>query len=201
MRTDPLVTALLRQKPKVLNLRQNSPEWLETRKHYRTASESSIVLGLSPWSTPSQLAIEKFGNGVSKSNENIATRHGHINEPKARRAWEAQFGQKMPPTCVVRGDYMASLDGFSKDRRSVIEIKCPFTHVYSDTWIMACDDKLPDHYYAQCQHQLMVSGAEVCHFWVWDTRRCKGIGIDVYPDLKCYARIVQAWEEFVKKYA
>lgn len=195
------VTELLRQKLSVIDVAQNSPEWFDLRKTKRTASETPIIMGLSPWSSPSKLAVEKFGNKPVAPLDNPAVRHGHRYESKARSYFEHVHDIKMPAHVLVRGDYLSSLDGWNRKENEILEIKCPFTYNESDTWVKACDDEVPDHYMAQIQHQLMVSGARLCHFWVFDTRRIKGIRVIVDPDPKYWVRILAAWDLFVKRYS
>lgn len=192
---------LLKLRVRVIDMQQNSPEWFELRRTKKTASETPIIMGLSPWSSPSQLAIEKFSSTPPAPLDNAAVRHGHLHEPVARSIFERQYELHMPPTVMVRGDFMASLDGWNKRENKILEIKCPFGLNQSDTWIKACDDEIADHYYAQIQHQLMVSGASRCNFWVFDTQRRKGIRVVVEPDERYYLRILFAWEEFMRKYA
>jgi len=184
-----------------MHVEQNSPEWFELRKTKRTASETPIVLGLSPWSTPSKLAVEKFSNTPAVPMSNPATRHGHKHEGSARRHFERRFDLSMPAHVLARGDYLASLDGWNRKENEILEIKCPFALNMSDTWLQAIEDRIPDHYYAQMQHQIMVSGAAACHFWVFDTQRTRGIRVIVNPDKQYWVRILTAWDHFVKQYA
>jgi len=195
------VSQLLSMPLRVLSLKQNTQEWLEVRKRYRTASETPIIMGISPWSSPSELAMEKFSRNPPKELNNPATAHGHKFEDTARRLYEEQYDRAMNPAVVVRGDYMASLDGWSRDRKLILEIKCPFNQVQGDTWEHAIDGKLPDYYAAQVQHQLMVSGAPLCHFWVYASRRGKAIMVEVKRDPKMFPIILSAWESFMNKYA
>ena len=69
---------------KQLKLMQNTPEWLEARKKYRTASEAAIVLGISPFTT-----VEKFKSikaGLVKQYYSKAMEQGHIQEDQIRQA-------------------------------------------------------------------------------------------------------------------
>src|SRR5271169_2524222 len=89
---------------------QGTEEWLEHRKQYRNASESPIVLGLSPWMTPYQLWELKTGR-TQPVEANVAMKHGTEMEPIARAAYEAKTGLVMQPLVMTSGDYSASLDG------------------------------------------------------------------------------------------
>lgn len=185
---------------KVLRLEQNSPEWFKARLTKRTASETPIVLNVSPWVTPGQLAMEKFSPKPPKRQQSAATQHGHDNEPIARRVYEAKYERVMKPCCVVRGDYMASLDGWSKDRKLILEIKSPYRQRNGDTWRDADNGEIADHYWYQVQSQLMVSGAERCHFVVFDSGSREIKTLTIKPDLKSFQEILDGWEAFIKKY-
>lgn len=194
------IQKILCQPLRVIKVEQQSTKWMELRRNYRTASETPIVLGISPWSTPAKLAMEKFSSKPVEFTESFATAHGHQYEPVAREFYEKEHGRSMPPTVLVRGDYMASLDGFSRDRKVVLEIKCPFSGVYGSLWEDALDGKVPEHYEMQIAHQLMVSGSPICHLWVYLGKSRKGIMIEVKREPKHFPVIHQAWEDFFKKY-
>lgn len=192
--------AFLKLPLKVLKLEQNTPEWLALRKTKRTASETPIVLGLSPWRTPGDLAIEKFSDVKVDNIDNAATRHGHKYEDTARRAYEDMHACFMRPCVVTRGNYLASLDGWRKDKRVVLEIKCPYSRGASGTWKQALQGKVEDHYYYQIQHQLMVSGSESCDLWAFNTDDMEGALVSIPRNPGAFTRILKAWEEFVRKY-
>lgn len=196
-----MTTAQLLKLPlKVLRLEQNSPRWLEVRKKFRTASETPIVLGISPWTTPGELAMVKYGNSPAFEG-NRATEHGHKWEPAARRAYEKKFGRVMKPCCVTRGPFMASLDGWSKDRRIVLEIKNPFSGTNGHTWRSASNGEVEPHYYTQIMHQIMVCGAERCDFEVFDSKSETFQLIEVSRNEDEFQTIIDAWEAFEKRYA
>ena len=67
---------------KIVRMAQGSPEWHEHRRAYRNASETAIVLGLSPWTTPYQLWQLKLGLVEQEVNASNAARLG----PRAGRA-------------------------------------------------------------------------------------------------------------------
>ena len=191
---------ILAQPMKILRLQQNTPKWLEVRQKFRTASETPVVMGLSPWRKPGDLALEKFGGKPKVFTGNRATQHGHDQEPFARKAYEEQFGCVMKPACVIRDRYMASLDGWSGDRKTVLECKSPFSKRNGETWRSAENHEVENFYYAQIQHQLMVSGSDSCHLWVWDSATQKGIRVVVKRNLAAFEKIVKAWDAFVAKY-
>ena len=178
--------------PTIIQLVQGSPEWLAYRRTMRNASESAAVLGLSPWQTPYQLWLAKTGRVEVKAT--AAMLHSTALEPAARLGYEVHTGQVMQPLVLRDGVYSASLDGMTLDGTLVLEVKCPFHGQLSELWQQAASGEVPLHYQCQIQHQLMVSGGELAHFWVFGD----GLGVlgDVWPDLAFMDRIRQAWEAF-----
>jgi len=195
------IKEILRMPLRVLRgMKQNSPEWFEVRRRHRTASETPIVMGLLPWITPGKLAMEKFSKDPPKMVKNFATEHGHKYEPRARELYERKFGEEMEPECIVRGPYMASLDGWSRDRKLVLEMKCPVSQVYGKLWQQVIDGEIPDYYFYQIQHQLMVSGSPLCHFFAYVSKSDKAVMIEVERQPKCFPEIHDHWERFIRKY-
>ena len=69
----------------------------------------------------------------------------------------------MEPLVLAEGDYSASLDGITLDGALILEVKCPVKGQASELWKQVAAGELPDHYYWQVQHQLMVSDALLAH--------------------------------------
>ncbi len=175
----------------IVQLTQGSPEWLDYRRSMRNASETAAVLGESPWMTPYQLWLEKTGRSTTKAT--AAMRHGTDMEPAARAAYEAHTGNVMQPLVVQDGPYSASLDGMDLDGL-IVEIKCPYKGQASSLWNDALVGQVPGYYQLQIQHQLLVSGATRCDFWVFDGSQ--GILLTVHPDEDSIERIKRGWEAF-----
>jgi putative phage-type endonuclease len=187
---------LEKQPVEVVDFAQGSREWFAFRRDKRTASETPIVMGLSPWSTPQKLAKCKYCDHDEVSGGNKFTNHGHRFEDAARKFYEAITDVNFEPATAVRGQYSASLDGWSEDRTVILEIKCPFTRKNGDTWQSCLRWRVPEHYLAQVQHQLMVSGAEIAHFVVFDPDDAQMLRVKVLPDPDFYKKIVAAWATF-----
>jgi putative phage-type endonuclease len=177
---------------KIVHLTQGSPEWLEYRRTMRNASETAAVLGVSPWLTPYQLWLLKTGRKTQEVS--AAMQHGTNLEPAARAAYEAQTGLVMQPLVVQDGVYSASLDGMTLDGDLIVEIKCPFRGQESALWKEVKAGWVPDHYAAQIQHQMMVSGASLAHLWVFDGTQ--GLLRPVERIDAATQRIHEAWEIF-----
>lgn len=181
---------------KIVRLIQGSENWHAHRILYRNASETAAVMGLSPWLTPYGLWEIKTGRRVQESN--FVMQRGLELEPLARQAYERDAVAIVEPAVMVSGNYSASLDGLTFDGSLLLEVKCPYKGAESETWKQAMAGQVEPHYMVQVQHQLMVSGADRCHFYVFDGE--DGITVEVLPDPAAFEQIRAAWDEFWKKY-
>ncbi|MBK6470321.1 MAG: YqaJ viral recombinase family protein [Betaproteobacteria bacterium] len=176
----------------IVQLVQGSAAWLEHRRGLRNASETPAVMGISPWMTPYQLWLLKTGRAEAEVNE--AMRRGTALEPLARHAYEVETGLVMQPLVLQDGDYSASVDGMTLEGDLIVEIKCPYRGQGSALWQQVEGGEVPVYYAAQVQHQLMVSGAELAHLFVYDGQQ--GLLREVRPDLAMFDRIRAAWDAF-----
>jgi len=178
----------------ILRLEQGSTEWLAHREKYRNASETPIVMGVSPWQTPYQLWLEKTGRAEPKVT--FPMQRGKELEHTARAAYEALTGNVMQPLVLVDGEYSASLDGMTFAGDLILEIKCPMKGQDSELWQQVARGVLPDYYALQIQHQLMVSGAAVADLYVFDGR--VGMLLQVNPAPERWTTIQEAWDIFME---
>ena len=178
----------------ICRLVQGSAEWHEHRRTHRNASETPIVLNVSPWTTPDQLWLQKLG--LATAEVNSAMLRGTELEPAARAAYEALTGLVMQPLVLVDGEYSASLDGLTLSGDRLVEIKCPFKGRDSTLWKTVHAGRLPEHYQWQVQHQLMVTKAEVADVFVFDGT--EGVQLEVTPDPDAWPQIHEAWDEFMR---
>jgi putative phage-type endonuclease len=176
----------------IIKLAQGSPEWLEYRLQMRNASESAAVLGASPWTTPYMLWLLKTGRAVTPVTK--AMQHGTDTEPAARAAYEEHTGHVMQPLVLQDGLYSASLDSITFDQDLILEIKAPVRGSRSDLWQDVAAGSVPEHYMLQVQHQLMVSGAQLAHLWVFDGQR--GLLHEIPRDEAVMERISAGWDAF-----
>jgi putative phage-type endonuclease len=179
---------------KIVRIPQGSPEWHEHRRIHRNASETPVVLGFSPWTTPYQLWQVKLG--LVEPMVTAAMRHGSEVEPVARAAYERQTGVIMQPLVVVDGDYSASLDGLTLKGDRLLEIKSPVKGRDSTLWKTVELGRLPEYYQVQVQHQLMVAGAGVADLFVFDGT--DGILLQVAPDSSSWPVIRDGWDRFAE---
>jgi putative phage-type endonuclease len=181
----------------IVRMAQGSPEWHDHRHKYRNASETPVVLGVSPWRTPYQLWQLKLGLVVQEVTP--AMQRGTELEPVARAAYERQTGRVMQPLVVVDGEYSASLDGMTLGGERIVEIKCPAKGCDSTLWNTVAAGGLPVHYQWQIEHQLMVTKAALADVFVFDG--AEGLLLEVVPDASTWPRIHEAWNTFVASIA
>ncbi|MGH2612072.1 MAG: lambda-exonuclease family protein [Rhabdochlamydiaceae bacterium] len=171
---------------RTVDLKQGSPEWLEWRRTGIGASEAPIILGISPYSKPKKLWMEKTGQLQPKASSSWVMEQGHIFESKVRAYMEFMDTQKYSPVCVeslIRPFLKASLDGFDESRNFIIEIKMVGRKMLES-------DEIPPHHFAQFQHQMMVCGA-------LDMLEIYGL-VDEFGELHKKERIVFRDAEFIK---
>ena len=178
----------------IVRMAQGSAEWHAHRLTHRNASETAAVLGLSPWTTPYQLWLQRTGR--AEQVVNAAMVRGTELEAAARDAYEALTGLVMQPLVMVDGDYSASLDGITFDGAIALEIKCPMRGRESSLWHAVVGGTLPVHYYWQVEHQLMVSGAGVAHLYVFDGS--EGLLLEQRSEPQCWPTIHQGWDAFME---
>jgi putative phage-type endonuclease len=147
---------------RIVELEQSGPAWHEWRAAGIGGSDACVVAEDVQWTTPAELLQVKLGRRTVAENERMA--RGKRLEPVARRLYIELTGNLVRPCCVVHDHYpwlRASLDGLSEDGRLVLEIKCPSDYAHGK----ALRGYYPDYYKAQLQHQLMVTGAPLLHYW------------------------------------
>lgn len=173
-----------------VDLVQGSQEWLDFRRTKRMASETPIIMGLSPWQKPKDVVKAKRGENAKA---NYAMRRGQELEPVARDVYQGIVGV-LRPGVFVSGDYGASLDGIDLFNELIVEIKCPMKGKDSDLWKQAENGEIPEHYSVQMQHQMMVTDIKDAHLWVFDGK--VGIAVPLKSDEEVFKTIRSEWDKF-----
>lgn len=163
---------------KIIDVEQDSPEWLAWRKTVITATDCPVIMGSSPWSTiykkwQSKLSI------VDEYKTNEAMERGKRLEPIARAQFIERYGINMKPLVVESSEFDflgASLDGLSDCRKYILEIKCGGENLHNQ----AREGYIPAYYVDQIQHQLFVTGCEKAFYYSFDGQN--GIMLEVLPD-------------------
>lgn len=141
----------------------NAPDVLTDRHTYLGGSDAASVLGVSPWKTPLQLFLEKIGEaGGQQDSEPMLW--GRVLEDPIAAEYARRTGRKVR-RCnrtlrhSAHGYIAAHIDRDVVGEDRIVEVKT----ARSDAgWGDAGTDDVPDHYVAQIQHYLAVTGAVVC---------------------------------------
>lgn len=172
---------------------QGSPEWLAWRRTVRSASETPMIMGTSPFGGWQSVKDAKNGVGFKG---NAATAHGSKHEESARQKFEEVYGLIGNPSCVQDGIYAASLDWISHDGKTIAEFKVPFQGKNSKLW-KAMEKGDPLYYSWQVQHQLMVTpSAELCIFFVYDAESGDYLFAEIQPSKGSFNRIREEWDKW-----
>lgn len=137
-------------------------EWLEWRHKGIGSSDSPIIAGKSPWSTPLKLWDSKVSPFVTETPPNYQQDLGNQAEPKIRAMFELMKGRKFPAACFDLEQFpfiKVSLDGYNEMESWFIEIKLSG----KDDYETACRGVIPEKYRIQVQHQFLF-GAKKCSF-------------------------------------
>lgn len=149
---------------KILSSRE---EWLGVRKHYIGGSDASAVLGMNPYKSNLELWQEKVGIVQPEDiGEKPYVKYGHEAETLLRELFALDFPEYevgYEENNIWFNDAYpfahASLDGWLKDqdgRKGILEIKT--TNILQSMQKEKWDHQIPDNYYIQVLHYLMVTG-------------------------------------------
>lgn len=144
-------------------------EWLDTRAGRIGGSEAAAVVGLNPYMTNTELWEIKTGR---KRPEDISdkpyVKYGHDAEPHLRELFALDHPQYqigyVDNNLFINSRYPwahASLDGWLTDedgRFGILEIKT--TNILQSMQKEKWNDRIPDNYYLQVLHYMMVMEAD-----------------------------------------
>lgn len=184
---------------KIIDLVQGSPEWHEFRRTHIGSSEAACIMGCAKYQPDTWLKLWRMKAGMAKeTSQTPPMRRGIEREPITRK-WVYEYtGIDVKPLVGVSGILSASFDGISEDRLTTVEIKNPIS-ADGETWKAALNQEVEPHYFAQVQHQLLVSGAAQCLFVVdLGDERNDPIVIEVLPDLAYQTTLMDQCAAFWK---
>ena len=144
-------------------------EWLEKRTSYIGGSDASAIVGLNPYMTNVDLWEIKTGRRKQRDISNVdVVKYGTEAEKYLRELFKLDFPQYKVDyeehNIWLNDKYPfahASLDGWLVDedgRKGVLEIKT--TNILQSMQKEKWKDKVPDNYYIQVLHYLMVTEFE-----------------------------------------
>jgi putative phage-type endonuclease len=140
-------------------------DWLAQRRAGLGSSDSAAVLGLDPYKSALEVALDKWGELPPRNSAPMAW--GLKMEEVIALAYLEETGQEpgAPPAAILwhpSAPWMfASLDRLVAGRR-IVELKNART---SEGWGRPGTDEVPEHYQIQVQHQLHVGvshGLDTC---------------------------------------
>lgn len=145
----------------------NEKEWLRGRMNGIGGSDASAVVGMNPYKTNIELFEEKIGRSVP---DDISDKPYVIYGKKAEEYIRELFKLDYPEYQVEHHEYrilqsveypfmQASLDGELEDsdgRKGILEIKT--TNILQSMQYEKWKDGIPDNYYIQVLHYLLVTG-------------------------------------------
>lgn len=170
---------------------QGSPEWHAWRKYKLTATSAGILMDHNPWESPLDLFNSIWGITPPKE-KTAAMQRGNDLEDEARQLFIKHTGIDMIPICVEHDEmpwFAASLDGWSKEKKAVLEIKCPNEMNHS----AYLEGHIPYHYFDQMQWQLFITGGEKAYFMTYRPEHETTFGIqEILPNQEYIDNIIKA---------
>lgn len=190
---------------KILNVQQQSVEWLTARAGVVTASEIDALIsplweirkGKGVTTYLAQKLAERWVGGPIATAMTLQMEDGKILEEEAIPAYSFDFNQDVQRVGFITDD--SGQIGCSPDGLlgvdSGIEIKCPMIHTHVK-YLLA--DELPAEYAAQVQFSLYVTGRKFWRFMSY-SRRMPSLVKTIEPDPKAQAAFAEAVPAFLDK--
>ena len=171
---------------------KDEPDWLSGRMNGIGGSDASSIVGVNPYKTNIDLFEEKTGRKIP---EDISEKPYVIYGKKAEEFIRELFKLDYPEYEVEHHEFrilqsleypfmQASLDGELTDqdgRKGILEIKT--TNILQSMQREKWRDRIPDNYYLQVLHYLLVTGYE---FVVLRAHLISGWDRDVRTQVKHY---------------
>jgi putative phage-type endonuclease len=147
---------------KVLNLEQQSQEWLEFRNKGIGGSDiASIARIKGAFKSYDDVLKDKAGFKSEAPSAFLQQlfQQGHEWEEVVRNSFNNDLGYNFKPLVAVHDEhenFFASFDGADEDKQTLLEVK----YCSTDSKFSEYSKKIPKHYFAQVQWQLFISGYE-----------------------------------------
>lgn len=147
-------------------------EWLEARQSFIGGSDASAIMGMNPYKTNVELWLEKTGQFKPEDiSDKPYVKYGTVAEDYLRELFKLDYPQyevSYEPNNMWTNDKYpwahASLDGWLYDRQSgrrgILEIKT--TNILQSMQKEKWHNRIPDNYYCQLLHYLLVTGFDFC---------------------------------------
>jgi putative phage-type endonuclease len=149
----------------ILDIQQNTPEWLKTRHKFITASDAATLFDENEYQSPHQLfEIKLLGITPPTIGKEELFQIGHRVERMARGYIEDKYGMEFPPAVIINDAYpsmLASLDGFNFKNKIIFESK----YMGAAKFERVKKGDLPLNHSYQIQTQLALSEADRCIYY------------------------------------
>lgn len=167
-------------------------EWLKNRTVGIGGSDAAAILGISPFKSNIDLWLEKTGK---KEPDDISNdekvRYGHDAEDLIRKLFvldHSEYELFHDEYMILRSNknpfLQASLDGELTEtetgKHGILEIKT--TEIMNKQMLDEWKNGIPNHYYTQCLHYLIVTGYE----FVWLRAKLKFAWDSNYQEIRDY---------------
>ena len=147
---------------RVNTLKQSRKDWLLERAKSIGASDSSAVLGINPWKSNVELWLEKTNpESLLDQPDNLNMRLGRDMEPILRQLFTEETGLQVRQDNHTRYDDEYPFLSTNLDGR-IVGDKVPLELKTTGMW----DGMIPDNYFCQLQHQMMVTKSPYIYFAV-----------------------------------
>ena len=147
---------------RVNTLKQSRKDWLLERAKSIGASDSSAVLGINPWKSNVELWLEKTNpESLLDQPDNLNMRLGRDMEPILRQLFTEETGLQVRQDNHIRYDDEYPFLSTNLDGR-IVGDKVPLELKTTGMW----DGMIPDNYFCQLQHQMMVTNSPYIYFAV-----------------------------------
>lgn len=203
-----------------MSICSNHEDWLHARRGRIGGSDAAAILGCNPWMTNVQLWKYKTGKDKQKDiSDKEVVKYGNNAEPLLRQLFALDFPQYevfYEENNIFFNDKMpwahASLDGWLVDketgRKGILEIKT--TNIIQSLQKEKWKNRIPDNYYIQILHYLMVTGfdfvilkAQLKYDYSGDimlnTRHYKIERKDVLEDIEFLKKAEKEFFEYIEK--
>ena len=148
---------------------ESREEWLQARKSFIGGSDAATAIGMNPWKDNVTLWLEKTGQAIPEDiSEKPYVKYGTQAEEHLRELFQLDFPEYQVEYAEgnmwLNDKYPyahASLDGWLTDqdgRKGILEIKT--TNILQSMQKEKWNQRIPDNYYIQLLHYLMVTEFE-----------------------------------------
>lgn len=183
----------------IINLDQRTDAWKAWRNKGITATDSTVILGASPYKTPWRLWAEKVGKILPPDlSKNPNVQRGVALEDEARLLFQNKHLTCVMPACAecdVDSIFRASFDGLTPLNEPV-EFKCPGEKVLMEVRTEGLKAKTVQMYSVQVQHQMLVSGSNRGWLVFYDSTTKELIEFEIQRDETIIKRLLAEGRKF-----